>query len=164
MYWFHRLQLYQTYWWALTILWHCLQDFLGTALRHLQTAMILLLPFQLRFLLFLFPSLISMARTSKTMLNCTRRAHLPVLFLLSAFHHWEWCQLWVPHIRPLLYWCSSLGATYLKCFYQKWVLDLARGFLCVCQEDRMFWFSSVFECGVSHWLICGYWKILASLG
>ena len=56
-----------------------------------------------------FSSLIAMTRTSKSMFNKGGKGGHPCLILLlvleeTVFHHWEWCQLWVCHIWPLLCW------------------------------------------------------------
>ena len=58
-----------------------------------------------------FSSLIAISRTSKTMLNKSGKSGHPFLALileeiLSIFHQWEWCLLWVCHIWPILCWGS----------------------------------------------------------
>ena len=66
-----------------------------------------------------FSSLIVVARTSKAMLNKSGKRGHPCVFLtleemLSAFHCWIWCYLWVCHIWPLL---CSLYAHFWEGFY-----------------------------------------------
>ena len=71
------------------------------------------------------------------------RADILFLFLilvgiLSAFHHWEWCSLWVCHIWPLLCWGRFPRCPLSEGFFnQKWVLDFVKGFFCVYWEDHM---------------------------
>ena len=70
------------------------------------------------------------------------RVGIPVLFLIleeivSAFHHWEWCLLWVCHICSLLCWdrfplCSFSGE-----FYHKWVLHFVKSFYSLYWHDHM---------------------------
>ena len=107
----------------------------------------------------------------KTMLNKKIKVvevDIFVLFLilvgkLSAFHHWEWCLLWVCHVWPSLCWgrvplCPLYGQILSEVgveFCQKLFLHLLRW-----SYD---FYSSVCWCGVSYWLICVYWRILVSL-
>ena len=67
------------------------------------------------------------------------RVDIIVLFLileemLSVFHHWEWCLLWVSCIWPLLCWgrfplCPLYGEVFFFC--HKWVLNIVKTFLCI---------------------------------
>ena len=70
------------------------------------------------------------------------------------------------HVWFLLYWSRfplyPLSGE-LFFFYHKWVLNFVKSFFCICWVDHMvFILQSVY--GISHWLICLYWWILASLG
>ena len=57
-----------------------------------------------------------------------------VLFLsleemLSVFHHWSWCLLWLCHLLILLCWGrSSLFPRSGGYFYHKWVLNFVKRF------------------------------------
>ena len=76
------------------------------------------------------------------------RVDILILFLisvgtLSAFHHWEWCSLWVCHTWPLLCWgrfplcpssegfLSGMGVG----FCQRLFLHLLRGMWCIILID-----------------------------
>ena len=57
--------------------------------------------------------------------------------MLSFFHHWERCWLWVFHIWPLLCWgrfpvCPLSGEFFFFIFFfNKWVLNFVKRFLCI---------------------------------
>ena len=72
---------------------------------------VLLLLFQFVFLLFLFLLWLPKLRLPILCWIIVVRVDILVLFLileemLSVFHHWEWCWLWVCHMWPLLSWGS----------------------------------------------------------
>ena len=76
---------------------------------HLQIVIVLLLPCQFGFLLFLLLLWLPWRGLLKLRWTVVARADILVLFLisagiLSAFHHWEWCLLWVCPIWPLSCW------------------------------------------------------------
>ena len=60
------------------------------------------------------------------------RVGIIVLFLvlekmLSAFHHWVWCQVWVYYMWALLCWICSLYTHFVKVFIitRRWILSKA---------------------------------------
>ena len=102
-----------------------------------------------------FSSLISMARTSKTMLNNVGESeHLFLFPMLSVFHHWEWCWLWVCHIRLLLCWVRFPLCPFSGEFLSEMGVEFCQNLFLHLLRWSYF---SVCWCGVSHWLI---WKIL----
>ena len=115
-----------------------------------------------------FYSVIAMAETSKTMLIIVVRVGNLVLFLIlekmvALFHHWEWCWLWVCHIWPLLYW----GKFPLCLLWRLFIINRSefgwKLFLHLLRSSYGF-SPSICYYGLSHWLICVYWRILAFLG
>ena len=108
-----------------------------------------------------FSSLIAVARTSKTMLNIVVRGDILVLFLileemLSVFHHWEWCLLWVCRIWPLLCWGMFLLYLIFLWFLSWKDVVFCQIFFCICWDDyikfifhsinlmyHMYWFVDV---------------------
>ena len=65
-----------------------------------------------------------------------------VLFLIlvemvSVFHQWEWCWLWVCHIWPLLCWGKFPLCVLSEGFCQKWVLNFVKSFFCIYWDDHM---------------------------
>ena len=80
-----------------------------------------------------FSSLIAVSRTSKLCWIIVVRVGTLVFLLilegmLSVFHHWESCLLWVYHIWPYYVEVCSFCAHFLKSFNHKWVLDFVNGF------------------------------------
>ena len=96
----------------------CSNSFLVTSLRlsiyiscHLQTVTVLILLFQFIFHLFIFLLWFPWLGLPKLCWIIVARVDSLVLFLilvemLSFFHHWEWCLLWVCCVWPLLCWDS----------------------------------------------------------
>ena len=89
-----------------------------------------------------FSSLISVAGTSKTMLHKNDKSGHPCLFLilegkLPAFHHWEWCYLWVCHIWALFCYVPS-KSTFWRVYFIIWLLNFIKSILCICSDDHMF--------------------------
>ena len=100
-------------------------------------------PIWIPFISFYF--LIAVAKTPKPCWIVVVRVDILVLFLtlgemLSIFHHWGKCLLWVYHIWLLL--CSGM---FLLCllsggsffFNQYCVLNFVKGFLCIYWENHM---------------------------
>ena len=88
-----------------------------------------------------FASLIAMARTSKICWIAVVRVDVLVLFLisagiLSAFHHWEWCYLWVCRIWPLLCWGSIALRPLSEGLLSEMGVDSVKGLFCVYWEDH----------------------------
>ena len=132
----------------------------------LQTVIVLLLLFQFGFLLFIFLLLLCLG--------------LPKL---CEYHWWEWASLscswslqkyfqfftiendvscgflihgfYYGEVIPL--YAHSLGS-----FSSEMVLNFFQKFFFICWTDHVGFFFSVCWYGVSHWLICRYWRILAS--
>ena len=76
---------------------------------HLQTVTVLLLLFQFVFLLFLFLLWLLWLGLPKLCWIIVARVDILILFLileemLSVFHHWDWCLLWICCIWLLLCW------------------------------------------------------------
>ena len=118
-----------------------------------------------------FSSLITVARIPKLCWIVVVAVGTLVLFLvleetLSVFCRWGWCLLWVCHLWLLLCWgmflLCLLSREFLF-FYHKWMLNFVKGFLCIYWDNHMVFYLSVCWYGVSHCLICEYWRILASL-
>jgi len=109
-----------------------------------------------------FSSLIAVARTSRTMLN---NSLVPDLRGDSfSFFPIENNVFWELIIYGLYY--VEVGfffADFLKRCNHKWVLNLVKGFFCIYWDYHLFFNLSIWQYGVSHWLICIYWRILAFL-
>ena len=58
----------------------------------------------------------------------------------------------------------SFYAHFLEGFYHKWVLNFVKVFLCIYWDNLMVFIFQFVNVGISHWLICECWRILASLG
>ena len=98
--------------------------------------------FQSRFLLFLFLLWLLWLELPKLCWIVVVRVSTLVLLLileemLSSFHHWGWCLLWVCHIWFLLCWDMFLLCLFSRGFYHKWVLNLVKGFLCIYWDNHM---------------------------
>ena len=117
-----------------------------------------------------FSSLIAVAGSSKTILKNSAREDILVLFLilaeiLPAFYHSVWCSLWfVVHGLYYVDVVSLYGPLWRVCFRNGcWILS--KVFSASIEIIICFHFCfSVCWCGVSHWLLCSYWKIFTSLG
>ena len=89
-----------------------------------------------------FSSLIALPRTSEKF-NKSCRVAILVLFLiieemLSIFHHWEWCLLWVCHMWPMLYWRRSSLCTFWRSFVINWCQILSKAFSA--SVEMIIWF------------------------
>ena len=115
-----------------------------------------------------FSSLIAVARTSRTVLNNSGEsghAHLVPDLRGNAFSFFTiennvCCRL----IMYAFYYVEvgSFYAHFLKSFNHKWVLNFVKAFFCII--EIIIWFLSFsLLYGISHWLICVCWRILASL-
>ena len=101
-----------------------------------------LLLFQSGFLLFLFSSLIALAKTSKTMLNSSGESGHTFLapdFKGNAFNFSPSrimfavvCPVWL-----LLFWDTFLLCLLSGECYQKWVLNFVKGFLCIYWDNHI---------------------------
>ena len=130
------LQLYWIHWLALVVFWWHLWDFLCIVSCHLQTVTVLLLLFHLEFILLLFILWLPWLGCPKLCFIIALRVDILVLFsileeMLSGFHHWEWCLLWVYHIWPLIYWCRFPLCPLYGEFDHKWVLNFVKSFFCI---------------------------------
>ena len=73
------------------------------------------------------------------------RVDIFVLFLilegmLSAFHHWVWCQLWFAIYDRYFVEIVSLYAHFLESFFffnTKWMLNFGKSFFCIYWEDHV---------------------------
>ena len=96
-------------WLALVVFWRHLLDSLCIVSCHLQTVTALLLLFRFGFPLFLFLLWFLWLKLPKLCWIIVVRVGNLILFLnlvemVSVFHHWGQCWLWVCHIWPLLCW------------------------------------------------------------
>lgn len=112
------------------------------------TEILLLLPFQFRCLLFIFPWKITLARTSSTMLNRSGKSrHLclaPDLDeKLSGLHHWVWCPWWISHLWRY-YVDVILIYLFVKCFYHEMMLNF-KCFFYINWNDPMDFFLSLYH-------------------
>ena len=112
------------------VFWWPFKNFLCIVSCHLQTVTLLLL-FQFRLLLFHFLLWLLWLGLPKLCWITVVRMDIHVLFLileemLSIFHHWEWCLLWVCHIWPLLCWGRFSLHPLSRKFYHKWVLNFVK--------------------------------------
>ena len=110
---------------------------------HLQIVAILLLLFQFGFILFLFLIQLLWSRLPVFCWIKVARVDILVFFLilekmLSAFHCWVWCELWVYHIWPLL--CWVMVSPYQLCggvFIINGCWIFVKSFFCVCWNGFM---------------------------
>ena len=104
--------------------------------------MVLILPFQFGFLLFLFliwwpwPELpilywIKVVRVDILVL------FLPLEDMLSDFYHWVWCSLWVCHFGLYYIEVCSLYTNFLESFCHKWMLNFVKSFFFFFASIRM---------------------------
>ena len=101
---------------------------------------VLLFPFQFIFLLFLFLLWLLRLKLPKLCWRKAVRVGTLVLFLildgiLSAFHHWVWCELWVFHVCHL-YLSYVLCAHFLESFHHKSLLYFIKNFFCIFWDDQ----------------------------
>ena len=101
---------------------------------------VLLFLFQFIFLLFLFLLWLPWLKLPKLCWRKVVRVGTFVLFLildgmLSAFHHWVWCELWVFHICHL-YLSYVLCAHFLESFHHKSLLNFIKNFFCIFWDDQ----------------------------
>ena len=109
---------------------------------HLQTVTALLLLFWFGFLLFFFLLWLLWVDLPKLCWIIVVRVASLVLFLIlvemvSVFHHWEQCWLWVCHIWPLLCWGIFPLCLLLESCYHEWVLNFIESFFCIYWNDHM---------------------------
>lgn len=121
------------------------------------------------FISFLF-CLIALASTSNTTLNKScQSGHLClVLYLRGKDFSFVLLSMMLVtglYIWYLLYW-STFPYTHIaeRC-YQKSMLNFVKWFSYICLDDHDFYpyFCCMLTCGISHWLICRAWTVLASL-
>ena len=114
-----------------------------------------------------FSSLIALPRTSEKF-NKSCRVAVLVLFLileemLSIFHHWEWCLLWVCHIWPMLYWRRSSLCTFWRVFIINWCRILSKAFSASVEMIIWFLFSNLLMLCIT-WIHLGILKNPYNLG
>ena len=115
-----------------------------------------------------FSSLITVARTSRTMLNNSGESGHPYLVPDLRGNAFNFSPLRIMFAVDLLYMpfavlrkVPSVPIFFLKSFNHKWVLNFVKGFFCIHWDDTIFFSMCLY--GVSHWLICIYWRILSLL-
>ena len=74
-----------------------------------------------------------------------------------------WSGVPLPYIAFIMWRYVPSIPAFWRVFNHKWMLNFVKGFLCIYWDNLMV-LNFNFQCGVSHWLICEYWRILASLG
>ena len=121
-----------------------------------SAVIVLFLLFQFWFLLFLFLLCLPLLGPPKWWITVVK-LNILVLFLtlakmLSGFHHWAWCQLWVCHIWLLF--CWGRLSLWLICgeFLSEMGVEFSPKLFCTTKMITGFYFS-VCWCGISHWLI-----------
>ena len=124
---------------------------------------ILLIPFQFG-LFFLF--LIWLLPPTPCWIKVVRMGIL-VLFLVleeifSAFHYWVYVSCWY-HIWPFLCWGMLPLGPISREFLSSWMLNFVKNLSTSIDMIKWFLFFNSWH-SVSHWLICRYWTILASMG
>ena len=114
-----------------------------------------------------FSSLIALTRTSKTTLSSTGESEhsclVPILEeMLSVFLHQGKCSLW-----NCCYGFIMLRyVPFLSVFWRIFIINVCRilSKAFSASTKKITWFLSFsLYYGVSHWLICNYWRILVSL-
>ena len=97
-----------------------------------MSSVIVLLLSQFELLLFLFLLWLPWLRLPSLSWIRVARMNIFVLFLIleekiSAFHHWEWCLLWVLYMAFYVE-IGSLYVHFLEHFHHKWVLNFVKAF------------------------------------
>ena len=117
-----------------------------------------------------FSSLIAVAKTSKIMLNSSGESGHPCLIPGFRGNAFSFSPLRIVFAVGLSYiafimlrYVPSIPA-FWRVFYHKWMLNFVKGFLCICWDNHMVFIFQFVNVDVLCWLICGYWRILASLG
>ena len=115
-----------------------------------------------------FSCFIVVARTSKTVLNNIEENWHPCLISDLGGDTFRFSPLSMMlvqdcHIWPLIYWATFPLYLLVGSFNHKWILKFVKCFFCIYWSDHVIFILHFVNVMLSHWLICRYQIILASL-